>query len=33
VLADWTLAFLFRRDVISLGQLQHPREEFQQAAR
>jgi NADH dehydrogenase len=33
VLADWTLAFLFRRDVISLGQLQHPREEFQEAAR
>ncbi|MDQ3466155.1 MAG: NAD(P)/FAD-dependent oxidoreductase [Actinomycetota bacterium] len=33
VLADWTLAFLFRRDVISLGQLQHPREEFEQAAR
>ena len=33
VLADWTLALLFRRDVISLGQLQHPREEFEQAAR
>ncbi len=33
VLADWTLAFLFRRDVISLGQLQHPRDEFQEAAR
>lgn len=33
VLADWTLAFLFRRDVISLGQLQHPREVFEQAAR
>ncbi|MBA2390749.1 MAG: NAD(P)/FAD-dependent oxidoreductase [Geodermatophilaceae bacterium] len=33
VLADWTLAFLFRRDVISLGQLQHPREEFREAAR
>ncbi len=32
VLADWTLAFLFRRDVISLGQLQHPREEFRHAA-
>ena len=33
VLADWTLAFLFRRDVISLGQLQHPRAQFERAAR
>ena len=33
VVADWTLAFLFRRDVISLGQLQHPREAFERATR
>jgi NADH dehydrogenase len=28
VLADWTLAFLLKREVISLGQLHEPREEF-----
>jgi NADH dehydrogenase len=28
VLADWTLALLLRREVVSLGQLHHPREEF-----
>jgi NADH dehydrogenase len=28
VLADWTLAFVLRREVISLGQLHQPREEF-----
>jgi NADH dehydrogenase len=28
VLADWTLALLFRREVISLGQIQTPRREF-----
>ncbi len=32
VVADWTLAFLFRRDVISLGELQHPREQFRRSA-
>jgi NADH dehydrogenase len=32
VIADWTGALLFRREVVSLGQLQHPRTEFQQAA-
>jgi len=32
VLADWTAALFFRREVVSLGQLQTPREEFQQAA-
>ncbi len=26
VIADWTLALLFRRDVVSLGQVQNPRE-------
>jgi NADH:ubiquinone reductase (H+-translocating) len=28
VVADWTLAFLLKREVISLGQLHEPREEF-----
>ena len=32
VLADWTLASVFRREVISLGQLQDPRREFIAAA-
>jgi NADH dehydrogenase len=31
VLADWTLAFLLKREVVSLGQLHEPREEFVQA--
>jgi NADH:ubiquinone reductase (H+-translocating) len=32
VLADWTLAIFFPREVVSLGQLQQPRSEFEQAA-
>jgi NADH:ubiquinone reductase (H+-translocating) len=28
VVADWTLALLFRRETVSLGQLHQPREEF-----
>ncbi|RFU22815.1 NAD(P)/FAD-dependent oxidoreductase [Geodermatophilus marinus] len=32
VIADWTQALLFRREVISLGQLQNPRQEFVAAA-
>jgi NADH dehydrogenase len=32
VLTDWTIALFFRREVVSLGQLQMPHEEFQQAA-
>jgi NADH:quinone reductase (non-electrogenic) len=32
VLADWTIALLFRRDIVSLGQLQQPRTEFEVAA-
>jgi NADH dehydrogenase len=32
VVADWTLASLFRREVVSLGQLQDPRREFVEAA-
>ena len=32
VIADWTEALLFRREVVSLGQLQSPRYEFEQAS-
>jgi NADH dehydrogenase len=32
VVADWTLALFFRREVVSLGQLQQPRREFELAA-
>ena len=33
VLADWTLALLFRREITSLGQIQDPRREFADVAR
>jgi NADH:ubiquinone reductase (H+-translocating) len=33
VIADWTLALFFRREIVSLGALQNPREEFEMAAR
>lgn len=32
VVADWTGALLFRREIVSLGQLQQPRTEFEAAA-
>jgi NADH dehydrogenase len=32
IIADWTGALLFRREVVALGQLQRPRTEFEQAA-
>ncbi|MER5274137.1 NAD(P)/FAD-dependent oxidoreductase [Streptomyces sp. NPDC002809] len=32
VLAEWTLAGLFKREIVSLGSLEHPRAEFQIAA-
>jgi NADH dehydrogenase len=32
VVADWTLALFFRREVVSLGELHRPREEFAQAS-
>ncbi|MBB5933747.1 NAD(P)/FAD-dependent oxidoreductase [Streptomyces zagrosensis] len=32
VLAEWTLAGLFKREIVSLGSLEHPRAEFQLAA-
>jgi len=31
VILDWTLALFFRREVVALGSLQHPREEFSEA--
>ena len=31
VVADWTLALLFRREAVSLGRLQDPRSEFRRA--
>jgi NADH dehydrogenase len=33
VTADWTLALFFRREVVSLGTLERPREEFELAAK
>ena len=33
VIADWSLALFFRREIVSLGALQNPREEFEMAAR
>ena len=33
VFADWTLALFLKREVVSLGAMQHPREEFYAAAR
>lgn len=33
VVSDWTLALLFRREVVSLDVLEHPREDFQTALR
>jgi NADH dehydrogenase len=33
VILDWTLALFFSRDVVSLGSLQRPRDEFSEAAR
>ena len=32
VVADWTLAFVLKRETISLGQLHAPREEFTEVA-
>ena len=33
VVLDWTLALFFKRDVVALGSLQRPREEFSEATR
>ncbi|MEU9609849.1 FAD-dependent oxidoreductase [Streptomyces sp. NPDC048057] len=32
ILAEWTLAGLFKREIVSLGSLEHPRAEFESAA-
>ncbi|WP_246222468.1 NAD(P)/FAD-dependent oxidoreductase [Phytoactinopolyspora limicola] len=32
VLVDWTMAWFFRREVVSLGRMRVPREEFRRAA-
>ncbi|WP_328405756.1 NAD(P)/FAD-dependent oxidoreductase [Streptomyces sp. NBC_00390] len=32
VLAEWTLAGLFKREIVSLGSLEHPRAQFELAA-
>jgi NADH dehydrogenase len=32
VALDWTLALFFKREIVSLGTLQRPREEFELAA-
>ncbi|MET7801969.1 NAD(P)/FAD-dependent oxidoreductase, partial [Streptomyces decoyicus] len=32
VLAEWTLAGLFKREIVSLGSLENPRAEFELAA-
>jgi NADH dehydrogenase len=33
VVSDWTLALFFRREIVSLGELENPRAEFQRATR
>jgi NADH:quinone reductase (non-electrogenic) len=33
VIADWTLALFFPREIVSLGALQNPREEFELASK
>ena len=32
VVGDWTLGLFFRREVVALGSLHEPREEFQRVA-
>jgi NADH dehydrogenase len=33
VIADWTLALFFRREIVSLGAFANPRGEFEAAAK
>ncbi|MET9966409.1 NAD(P)/FAD-dependent oxidoreductase, partial [Streptomyces sp. NPDC006356] len=33
VFADWTLGMFLKREVVSLGAMEHPREEFYEAAK
>lgn len=32
IVVDWTLAFLFRREAVSMGQIQDPKADFERAA-
>ena len=32
VVADWTVALFFRREVVSLGQINEPKAEFERVA-
>jgi NADH dehydrogenase len=32
IVSDWTLQLFFRREVVSLGNLQRPREEFERSS-
>ena len=32
VIADWTLALFFKREIVSLGEIEEPRTEFRAAA-
>ena len=32
IVVDWTLAFLFKREAVSMGQIQEPKAEFERAA-
>jgi NADH dehydrogenase len=32
VVVDWTLALLFKREVVTLGRMRMPREDFRRAA-
>ncbi len=31
-MADWTLSLFFRRETVSLGEIEHPRDQFEAAA-
>lgn len=33
VVMDWTLSLFFKRETISLGEIEHPRDEFRAAAK
>jgi NADH:ubiquinone reductase (H+-translocating) len=33
VVLDWTLALFFRREIVSLGALQRPRDDWERATR
>jgi NADH dehydrogenase len=32
IIADWTVGLLFPRDIVQLGSIHHPRDEFERAA-